>query len=107
MIFGKAKVDPAGAAITRFWSWWAKARDRDLTDAGLIEQMHQRVSAIDPALEWEFASGMSARHALVVSAGGDPALRSLTERWRRVPWSAPGPTARSGRPRPWILDGRR
>ena len=84
MIFGKAKVDPAGAAITRFWSWWAKARDRDLTDAGLIEQMHQRVSAIDPALEWEFASGMSARHALVVSAGGDPALRSLTERWRRA-----------------------
>ena len=51
MIFGKAKVDPAGAAITRFWSWWAKARERDLADAGLIEQMHQRVSAIDPALE--------------------------------------------------------
>lgn len=84
MIFRKARPDPAEAAILRFWSWWATARERDLADRVLIEQMHQRVSAIDPALEWEFGPGRDARHVLVVSTGGNPALRSLSERWRRA-----------------------
>lgn len=84
MIFRKPRPDPVDAAIRRFWSWWAEARARDLDDPVLIKQMHQRVSAIDPALEWEFGPGTDARHVLVVSTGGNPELRSLSERWRRA-----------------------
>jgi hypothetical protein len=80
----RAKGDPAEAAIARFWSWWGEARGRDLTDPSLIARMHERVSAIDPGLEWEFGPGREARHVLVVSSGGDPALRALAERWRRA-----------------------
>jgi hypothetical protein len=84
MIFRRAKADPVDAAIGRFWAWSAKARERDIADPRLIEQMHDRVSAIDVALEWEFAPGKDARHVLVVSAGGHPGLRAVAERWRRA-----------------------
>jgi hypothetical protein len=83
VIFRRDRRDPVEAANARFWAWWAKARERDLADPVLIKQMHQQVSAISPALEWEFGPGTAACHLLVVSAGGDSSLRSVTERWRR------------------------
>lgn len=95
-------------AIAKFWSWWVKARDRDITDPRLVEQMHERVSAINPSLEWEFGPGTTARHVLVVSASGHPELRSLAERWRRTapPADATFEYASARRPDPAMSESR-
>jgi hypothetical protein len=90
--------------IARFWSWWPSARQR-------IEDVHARlnwngnvvaevlsaiqpelaeaVSSIHPELNWEFKLANDER-MLVVTANGDPELRSSAERWLR---SAPVPDA--------------
>ncbi|MBO3738159.1 DUF695 domain-containing protein [Actinoplanes flavus] len=110
MIFKRRRQtepDPA-AAIERFWAWWATARPRverqiaGEPDDALTAEMGAAVSAIHPELDWEFTAGTSSRHLLVISAVGDPRLRSLAERWRRA---GPPPdetfgyaTARQGNP---------
>lgn len=90
MIFKRRrKTDPA-AAIDAFWTWWATARPRAErlisgdADDRLVEELGAAVSAIHPELQWEFTAGTSSAHLLVVSAAGDPELRSLAERWRRA-----------------------
>ncbi|MEV6299456.1 DUF695 domain-containing protein [Actinoplanes sp. NPDC051861] len=90
MIFRRRRKDDPVAAIDAFWAWWATARpraERQITgdaDDRLIAEIGALVSAIHPELEWEFTAGTASRHLLVVSACGDPALRSLAERWRRA-----------------------
>lgn len=73
-----------------FWAWWADRRDEiaagieaDGIADPLIDELRAQVAAIDRGLAWELAPGTSARHALVVSPGGDPELRATAERWRR------------------------
>ncbi len=72
------------------------------SDSQLVEELGAAVTAIHPGLDWEFTAGTSSQHLLVVSAVGDPELRSLAEQWRRA---GPGPdqvfgyaSARPGRP---------
>ena len=75
-----------------FWSWWAGTRDRlDVAirasdvDAAFVAEIGEHVDAIPPGgLAWELTPGEQARHALVVTAGGDPELRAAAERWRRA-----------------------
>jgi hypothetical protein len=92
------RTDPA-AAIGAFWAWWAGARPRAEkliaggSDDRLIAELGDAVTAIHPELQWEFTAGTTSRHLLVVSAAGDPALRSLAERWRRA---GPAPDATFG-----------
>lgn len=54
----------------------------------IVPVLSQAVAAIHPGLDWELGDGTEARHALVVSAAGDPDLRAIARRWRR---SAPLP----------------
>ncbi|MBS2029747.1 MAG: DUF695 domain-containing protein [Deltaproteobacteria bacterium] len=76
-------------AIHDFWTWWkthnesyAHAFDshQPLSDE-LIGEMNERVAAISKNLDWEFGPGSKSRHHLCLSAGGDPVLRVITERW--------------------------
>jgi hypothetical protein len=108
----RGKGDPA-AAIQGFWSWWEVARPRaeklisGTPDDAFVAEFGDRVSAIDPGLQWEFTSGIDSAHQLVVTSAGDAGLRSLAERWRRA---APPPDSTFGyassRPgNPAALDG--
>ncbi len=90
MIFRRRGRRDPSAAIDAFWQWWAAARPRaekqidGAPDDGVIAEMSERVSAIHPELQWEFTAGTGSAHLLVVTSAGDPALRSLAERWRRA-----------------------
>ncbi|WP_204041593.1 DUF695 domain-containing protein [Acrocarpospora phusangensis] len=87
-LFGRKSepVEP-GALIADFWTWWHEARPRvdalvDAGDAGeLAELVGPAVNALDESLIWEVAPGLAAKHALVVSAAGNPELRSFAHRW--------------------------
>ncbi len=87
-LFGRKSepVDPA-AKIADFWTWWDAARPQVDTlvraedAAALAELIGPAVTTLDPSLTWEIAPGRGAVHALVVSAAGDPELRSFAHRW--------------------------
>ncbi|WP_067125561.1 DUF695 domain-containing protein [Microtetraspora malaysiensis] len=87
-LFGRKSepVDPA-EAITEFWTWWRDARPEidALVEAGdtarLDETIGGAVAALHPSLVWEIVAGLTAPRALVVSAAGDPELRSFAHRW--------------------------
>ena len=79
------------AAIADFWSWWSAeghARATVMFDdggasgdlTGLAEEIGDRVQRIAD-LAFETGAGRGARHDLVVSAGGDPDLRDVADRW--------------------------
>jgi hypothetical protein len=75
-------------AVAAFWAWWPQARDRCVAAIrggswpdDLIAEINERVNAIDPKLQWEFGNGSAANHVLVVSPGGDPALRGIASDW--------------------------
>ncbi len=90
VIFKRRRKNDPSAAIDAFWQWWATARPRvekliaGTPDDHLVKELGDAVEAVHPDLHWEFTAGDTSRHLLVVSAGGDPALRSLAERWRRA-----------------------
>ena len=77
-----------GDPVADFWSWWrgsgaatlARAFDTGRVD-GVAQLVEPRVRAIHPGLAWEFAPGALSRHALTVTADGDPALRRTARRW--------------------------
>src|SRR5664279_5193948 len=79
-----------GADVGRFWSWWDGARDRietsmDDGDAGAIRTLLEpRLRDIHPDLTWTVSTGVRAAYMLVVTGNRHPALRSVTERWRRA-----------------------
>lgn len=92
-LFGHRPRD-SREGIVAFWSWWSRAKDE--ADAALVRgdlrKLHRkltdRVALIHPEISWELTEGRRARHALVLSSEGSPALRPLTERWVRA---GPGP----------------
>lgn len=75
--------------IAAFWAWWSAEGKQAATtvfDTGgehldLADAVARRVETIDPSLVFETGAGRSARHVLVVSPGGDPALRDVAGRW--------------------------
>lgn len=84
------------AGVESFWSWWSSARGRvercietgewgDVPDA-----ITDRVKQIDERLSWELCAGAEAKHALCVTAEGDPEARIVAERWLAA---APEPDA--------------
>ena len=72
--------------ITDFWAWWATARPGieaaiavgDVARAA--PDISQAVHRIHPGLQWEIG-GQEGLHQLVVTAAGDPELRSTAARW--------------------------
>ncbi|GGM60264.1 DUF695 domain-containing protein [Dactylosporangium sucinum] len=91
MIFSRRKRQDSGrAAIVDFWAWWPAARPRveAAVSSGdwsaLTSEVSGRVAAVHKDLAWEFSRGTGAKHALVVSCGGDPALRSVAARWHAL-----------------------
>jgi hypothetical protein len=79
------------AAIEAFWTWWPEASARISAaiegrklDETLIAEITAKVQAVHAKLTWELGPGGTAQHAFSLSAGGDPELRRLTERWLRA-----------------------
>ena len=74
----------------RFWAWWSEHADElaEAIDSGRgvsdeqAEELRVEVEAIDERLDWELAPGTDARHALIVTSGGNPDIRAVAERWR-------------------------
>ncbi|MEU6784511.1 DUF695 domain-containing protein [Nonomuraea angiospora] len=90
-LFGrKGAEEEAGDGIAEFWTWWQESRPGldSLVANGDVEGLEERlapaVAAIHPGLVWEVAPGKEAAHALVVTAAGDPELRSLAHRWAKA-----------------------
>jgi Family of unknown function (DUF695) len=87
MRFFRRSDAPDEAPIQHFWTWWAAARDRIAAsiEAGtaheLVKEISDRVARIDTGLAWELAPGATARHALVVTPEGNPALRPKALGW--------------------------
>jgi hypothetical protein len=78
--------------VARFWERWPSFRSRaerarrgELDDLG--QQLDTAVALIDPRLCWELGKATSG-WLLVVTANGDPQVRSTAERWLRA---APNP----------------
>ena len=72
--------------VERFWDLWGHHRDAVIdaiesgrTDDDALRKVLEAVS--DLGLACEFGPGLKARHALCVSADGDPALRKVSYRW--------------------------
>lgn len=87
---GKSRHDSSqrSAAIADFWQWWTDegmARSSSALADGepsrIVAEMSSRVEAVSAELAWEFAKGDTSMHKLVVTADGDPALRSVARRW--------------------------
>lgn len=86
------------AAIDAFWAWWAEGGKAEASElfagrgdeqrfAVFGEQLGELVKAIGD-LAVATGPGRSARHLLVVTAGGDPDLREAAAAWLA---SAPAP----------------
>ncbi len=81
-------MQDVGPAIAAFWRWWDQGRVEVLEhfeghgEATIVDALSARVDAIHPTLTWEFGPGRRRAHHLAVSAGGDPTLRVVAERWR-------------------------
>ena len=86
-LFKRGPSGPDADAIPAFWSWWSTARDRvaaaiEAGDPGrMVAEISKAVDAIDPRLAWELGPGRTARHGLVVTPEGDPAVRAAALRW--------------------------
>jgi len=77
--------------IEAFWSWWpdggkriSAAIEARKLEEPLIAEVTAKVQGVHPKLTWELGPGGTAQHAFCLSAGGDPELRRLTERWQRA-----------------------
>ncbi|MFN8077591.1 MAG: hypothetical protein U0Q15_19515 [Kineosporiaceae bacterium] len=83
--------DPKAALllIDGFWDWWRGVREDVADDVAhgrrdrWTKPIGSAVAKLHPELEWDLVRGDLAEHCLVVSSGGDPALRTLAERWHR------------------------
>ncbi len=88
-LFGRRNpTDKQATAIADFWSWWggdgmtaASSAVAEGAPARVVEDVASRVAAIAPGLAWEFNRGSESMHLLVVTAEGDPELRSVARRW--------------------------
>ena len=95
-LFRRRAADPA-AGIAAFWSWWTAegaARCAAEIAAGRAESLAgllgQAVEGVHRDLSWELGPGGTSEHVLVVTAAGDPQLRSVARRWLLA---APAPDA--------------
>jgi hypothetical protein len=74
--------------IPAFWAWWTSegaascsAAIADKAPERIAEEMSRRVESVHRGLAWELAAGQLSAHRLVVTAEGNPDLRSVARRW--------------------------
>jgi hypothetical protein len=74
--------------IAAFWAWWPEARSELEGAAGggggsevLAGRISERVSAIQPELEWELGPGAAKPFMLCVTAAGNRIAREAAARW--------------------------
>jgi hypothetical protein len=85
-----AGVHDPGAEVDRFWLWWADTHDEvaSALDDGdrprLQSLLEGPVRAVHPHLAWHAGPGIRSRYRLALSGARHPALRVVTERWRRA-----------------------
>jgi hypothetical protein len=83
----RTDADPLPVRIDAFWVWWATVRDEIATAIGhgaldrWVEPISRQVDALDRRLAWELNAGSDARHALIVTPEGDPAVRPIALTW--------------------------
>jgi hypothetical protein len=69
-------------SVEEFWAWWHQRREPLVAALDAGEPVPDLIGQIaELGLSSELSPGESARHALCVSCGGDPALRKLAYRW--------------------------
>src|SRR6476620_2797179 len=97
---GDGQSDGQGNGIDAFWAWWPGGQERIRAaiearkfEDTLVAEITAKVQGIHPKVLWEMGPGTTAQHAFCLSAGGDPELRRLTERWLRA---APGDAGANG-----------
>ncbi|MEV0585648.1 DUF695 domain-containing protein [Nonomuraea sp. NPDC050310] len=77
----------SGERIAEFWVTWDQLRPQLDTllaagdTQGATELLAPAVAALDPGLVAEIGPGRNAVQSLVITAAGDPELRSLAHRW--------------------------
>jgi len=78
-------------AIARFWVWWADGGAAAVAEAVAQRQSEQTVALLGPQIEavhdrlaWEVGRGSAGGNCLVVTSGGDPAVRAVARRWLRA-----------------------
>ena len=86
-LFRRRPTDPT-LGIAGFWAWWAAegaARCAEAITAGRAESLAgvlgPAVEGVHRELSWELGPGSTSEHVLVVTAAGDPGLRSVAHRW--------------------------
>lgn len=91
-LFRRRPADPRNARgdASRFWLWWeetqgevASALDDD-DPRRLRALLEIPVRGVHPDLTWHAGPGLYSRHMLVLSGARHPALRVVSERWRRA-----------------------
>ncbi|GAB4083049.1 DUF695 domain-containing protein [Modestobacter muralis] len=95
-LFRRRPADPT-SGIAGFWAWWAAGGAAHCAGAiaagraeSLADVLGPAVEAVHRELSWELGPGGVGEHVLVVTAAGDPALRSVARRWLLA---APAPDA--------------
>jgi hypothetical protein len=95
-LFRRRGTDPA-AGIAGFWSWWTAEGAAHCAEAIAEGRAESLADVLGPAVErvhrdlsWELGPGDVSEHVLVVTAAGDPELRSTARRWLLA---APAPDA--------------
>lgn len=75
--------------IDAFWQWWERASVRlaagydrgEQPNEAFVEEISERVHAMDEGLAWETGRGQKSAHHFALSSEGDAALRVTTQRW--------------------------
>jgi hypothetical protein len=78
-------------AVSRFWGWWSDGGAAAVSAAieqrrpeQMVELLAPQITAVNERLAWELGQGSTSAHLLVVTSGGDPAVRGLARRWLRA-----------------------
>ncbi len=87
---GDASSGSLDDRIAAFWAWWPTVGAGiagSIGDGSLqrwVEPISRAVKDLDPRLGWELSAGAQARHALIVTPEGDPAVRPVALAWREA-----------------------
>lgn len=85
-LFRRPRQQSLSHPIFEFWAWWREVGHTadPHSPSTLLDDLQQRVAAINSELAWHFSAGIHSKHRLTVSSGGNAHLRPTAERWLRA-----------------------